>query len=254
MTDTAHMSTRQVIGADAQGSRGPANLLRFVLVAGMMAATAAMLYLRSAVDDVPESTPLELLPHRIDHRTAVDITIPPGTLELLGHGRFLNRVYSNRADAADGAATPVADTPAARDAAIPVSLFIGYFPTQRTGQAIHSPQNCLPGAGWTFETEKTIMLPAADGKQYQVGEYVITDGTQKQEVLYWYRAHGRSIASDYRAKLYMLLDAMRYNRTDGALIRVITPLVPGESTSTAHTRAITFAGQVAAMLPAYIPD
>ena len=233
------------------------NLPRFVLVAGMMAATASMIYLRRAVDDVPSSVPLELLPHQIDNRSAVDITIPEVTLQLLGKGRFLNRVYSSRGNADAGTAAAnatAASTAAAQDAAVPVSLFIGYFPTQRTGQSIHSPQNCLPGAGWTFETEKTILLPGAGGRKYQVGEYVITDGTQKQEVLYWYRAHGRSIASDYRAKLYMLLDAIRYNRTDGALIRVITPLVPGEPEGAAHARATTFASQVAAMLPAYIPD
>lgn len=233
------------------------NLPRFVLVAGLMAATASMIYLRRATDDVPNSVPLELLPHQIDHRSAVDITIPEATLQLLGKGRFLNRVYSARGIADTDTATAnatAASTPAAQDAAVPVSLFIGYFPTQRTGQSIHSPQNCLPGAGWTFESQKTILLPGADGRKYQVGEYVITDGTQKQEVLYWYRAHGRSIANDYRAKLYMLLDAIRYNRTDGALIRVITPLIPGEPDSAAHTRATTFASQVAAMLPAYIPD
>lgn len=237
------------------------NLSRFALVAALMAGTASMIFLRSSTDAVPESVPLELLPHQIDQRHATDITIAPETLELLGHGRFLNRVYSNRPDTpldvSTGVVQPVAATdatPAARDSVVPVSLFIGYFPTQRTGQAIHSPQNCLPGAGWTFESQKTIMLPAADGRKYQVGEYVITDGTQKQEVLYWYRAHGRSIASDYRAKLYMLLDAIRYNRTDGALIRVITPILPGEADGAAHKRAVVFAGQVAAMLPTYIPD
>lgn len=229
------------------------NWSRFSLVVAMMAGTASILFLRSATDQVPESVPLELLPHQIEDRHAVDIPIAPATLELLGHGHFLNRVYADRPETG----APVASVPTvgkAAQAAIPVSLFIGYFPTQRTGQAIHSPQNCLPGAGWTFESSRTVMLPAANGKQYQAGEYVITDGNQKQEVLYWYRAHGRSIASDYRAKLYMLVDALRYNRTDGALIRVITPMVPGEPAKAAHLRAADFAGQVAAMLPAYIPD
>lgn len=226
---------------------------RFLLVVAVMGGTASMLFMRSATDQVPDSVPLELLPHQIDDRHAIDIPIPPATLDLLGHGRFLNRVYADRVDTG-ATAVPASASSALRDAAIPVSLFIGYFPTQRTGQAIHSPQNCLPGAGWTFESARTVMLPDANGKQYQVGEYVITDGTQKQEVLYWYRAHGRSIASDYHAKLYMLLDAIRYNRTDGALIRVITPMVPGEPAKASHMRAAVFAGQVAAMLPAYIPD
>ncbi len=231
------------------------NLSRFVLVAGMMAGTASMLFLRSATDQVPDSTPLELLPMEIRDRHAVDITIAPETLAVLGKGRFLNRVYSGRADAGAADTNPTNAIRHARtEADIPVSLFIGYFPTQRTGQAIHSPQNCLPGAGWTFEKAGVTTVPSTDGRQYQVGEYVITDGTQKQEVLYWYRAHGRSIASDYQAKLYMLIDAIRYNRTDGALVRVITPMIAGEADGAAHARAVTFAGQVAGMLPAYIPD
>jgi EpsI family protein len=215
---------------------------RYTAVMVMLAGTASMLFLRSGVDKVPTGVPLELLPHEVMERHAIDVPIDPHALELLGKGIFLNRLYVG--DPATAAAAK----------AVPISLFIGYFPTQRTGQAIHSPQNCLPGAGWTFESERTIYIPGADGKQYQVGDYVITDGQQRQEVLYWYRAHGRSIASDFRAKLYMLIDAIRYNRTDGALIRVITPVVAGEPSDAARQRAIAFASDIAVMLPAYVPD
>ncbi len=216
---------------------------RFLSVAAMMAGTASILFLRSAVDRVPESVPLDLLPHVVDRRQGTDIPIPEEALEVLGKGHFLNRLYTGETTAAAQANAP-----------LPISLFIGYFPTQRTGQAIHSPQNCLPGSGWTFESSGTTAISGGDGHHYTVGDYIITDGTNRQEVLYWYRAHGRSIASDYRAKLYMLLDAIRYNRTDGALIRVITPVVPGETADAAHARVATFAGDIATMLPAYIPD
>lgn len=212
---------------------------RFFTVGALMAATACMLFLRSDTDQVPDSVPLELLPHTLDERQATDIPISDATLALLGKGRFLNRLYTGTQQTGS---------------AVPVSLFIGYFPTQRTGQAIHSPQNCLPGAGWTFESERLSTISGPNGRQYQVGDYVITNGSDRQEVLYWYRAHGRSIASDMKAKLYMLADAIRYNRTDGALIRVITPMVPGEPANNAHNRAVQFASQVATMLPAYIPD
>jgi EpsI family protein len=218
------------------------NWARYTAVVVMLAGTASMVFLRSGVDKVPVGVPLELLPHDVMERHAIDVPIDPHALELLGKGIFLNRLYVG------DAATP------AEAKAVPVSLFIGYFPTQRTGQAIHSPQNCLPGAGWTFESERTIYIPGPDGKQYEVGDYVITDGQQRQEVLYWYRAHGRSIASDFRAKLYMLIDAIRYNRTDGALIRVITPVVAGEPTDAARQRAIAFASDIAVILPAYVPD
>ncbi len=211
---------------------------RFLTVAALMGATASILFLRSAVDQVPQSVPLELLPHTLEERHGTDVPIPDEALQVLGKGRFLNRLYSDSGP----------------EALLPISLFIGYFPTQRTGQAIHSPQNCLPGSGWTFESSGTTTITSGDGRNYKVGDYIITDGTNRQEVLYWYRAHGRSIASDYRAKLYMLLDAIRYNRTDGALIRIITPVVPGEAAGAAHARVAAFAGDIATMLPAYIPD
>lgn len=218
-------------------------LSQFAVVTALLACTAVTLSMRGDTDRVPPSEPLAIFPHEIDQWVATDFPLDPAVLQVLGDGRFLNRIYYEPKTASRPG------VPAG-----PVGLFIGYFPTQRTGQSIHSPQNCLPGAGWTFEQKKRTMLTDAAGKQLQVGEYLITNGNERQEVLYWYRAHGRSIAGDFQAKLYMMLDAMRYNRTDGALVRVITPLQPGETQAEAHNRAVTFASQMASMLPPYIPD
>ena len=135
-----------------------------------------------------------------------------------------------------------------------MGLFIGYFPTQRSGQSIHSPQNCLPGAGWTFESTGVTEIPGPEGKTYRVGDYLITNGTATDEVLYWYQSHGRAIANDYQAKLYMLTDAIRYNRTDAALIRIVTRIERSESRADAHRRVLAFAQQSVPLLPAYIPD
>lgn len=210
---------------------------RFIAASAIMLATAAVLGLRSDTDRVPSSTPLDQLPQQIESWKSRDIALDPEVLNVLGDGRFLNRVYLPN-----------------DSASAPVGLFIGYFPTQRTGQAIHSPQNCLPGAGWTFLSAHPITLTDDSGKNYDIGEYVITDGNIKQEVLYWYREHGRSISSEYRAKFYMIADAMRYNRTDGALVRIITPIQKGETEQQAHDRAVFFTERLAPMLPAYIPD
>jgi EpsI family protein len=216
---------------------------KFIAVMLLLGSTLAVLSLRSDVDRVPPHAPLGDLPPTIGTWSSQDIPLDAEVLHVLGDGRFLNRIYTEPASAG------TAETPAGA-----VGLFIGYFPTQRTGQAIHSPQNCLPGAGWTFLSAHPMRLTDAQGHSYDVGEYLITNGSIKQEVLYWYRAHGRSISSEYRAKFYMIADALRYNRTDGALIRVITPLRPDESEEQAHNRAVLFAAQLAPMLPAYIPN
>ena len=214
---------------------------RFWVIFLLLVAVLTTVHLRASVDRVPPSEPLSLLPQSIDQWTSQDIPISQDTLDILGDGRFLNRVYTE--PAASGQVLNA-----------PVSLFIGYFPTQRTGQSIHSPQNCLPGAGWTFASSKTINLEGPDLKNYAVGEYVITNGSAKQVVLYWYLAHGRSIANDYVAKAYMMADAIRWNRTDGALVRLVTPLGPNESLATAQTRVIKFADRLVPMLPRFIPN
>jgi EpsI family protein len=180
------------------------------------------------------------MPRNIGPWTAQDIPLSDDTLEVLGKGDFLNRIYYESTNG--GSRVP------------PVSLFIGYFATQRTGQTMHSPQNCLPGAGWTFESQKYVEIQDINGKPYNVGEYVITNGDSKQFVIYWYQAHGRSIPNEYVAKGHMVLDAIRTNRTDGALVRVITSVLPTESLESAQERATRFAQLMAPNLPRFVPE
>jgi EpsI family protein len=92
------------------------------------------------------------------------------------------------------------------------------------------------------------------GKQHRVGEYIIANGDSRQFVIYWYQAHGRSVANEYMAKMYLVADAMRMNRTDGALVRVITPINSSEGTAAARERAEAYTAQLAPMLPRFIPN
>jgi EpsI family protein len=97
-------------------------------------------------------------------------------------------------------------------------------------------------------------LTGASGTKYSVGDYLITDGNVTEEALYWYQLHGRTIASDYEAKFYTLADSIRYGRSDAALVRIITPVNPGEDRAIARSRAINFAEQITSLLPAYVPN
>jgi EpsI family protein len=205
---------------------------------------AVVLHVRGDVDRVPPSRPLSELPSTIGTRTAIDIPLDQETLDVLGKGDFLSRIYSP--PPGTGTANP-------GDLA-PIVLFIAYFPTQRTGQSIHSPQNCLPGAGWVFESKGTAVLTDATGKSYRVGDYLIAKGSSTQEVLYWYQMHGRSIANDYKAKLFTLEDSIRYARTDAALVRISTVIGQGEDRMEARKRVMEFAGQITPLLPAYVPN
>jgi EpsI family protein len=209
---------------------------RYWTVVAMLAATGALMNARGTTDRIPPSEPVANVPRTIAGWQGSDVQIDQESLDVLGPGQFLSRVYGRD------------------DQQQPIGIFIGYFPTQRTGVSIHSPKNCLPGAGWSFESSRYVDLSDANGKPHQVGEYVISDGEKEQFVIYWYQAHGRSIANEYMARVQMVVDAMRMNRTDGALVRIATPIGPSEGAAQAKARAELFARQLVPMLPRFIPD
>jgi EpsI family protein len=107
---------------------------------------------------------------------------------------------------------------------LPVWLYVGFYQSQRTGATYHSPQNCLPGAGWQFMESKVIPVSVAAGTTMAVNQVLIQKGLDEQVIYYWYQDRGRVIASEYWAKVYLVLDAMTRNRTDGALVRISIPV------------------------------
>jgi EpsI family protein len=221
---------------------------RFWIVVLLLAVTALILRSRGNTDRVPASEPLSLMPETIGSWTGQDLPIADDVLAILGKGEFLNRVYVS------SKAMNVNQTLGESAANLPITLFIGYFPTQRSGQSIHSPQNCLPGAGWAFDSHRYTTLQDVNGKTYSVGEYQISNGETRQFVIYWYQAHGRSIPNEYVARAYMVADAIRMDRTDGALVRVITQIAPTETVADARRRAVRFTSLMAPMLPRFIPN
>ena len=210
--------------------------IRFWTLVALLAGTALAQLSRRNSDWIPPSKPLAEIPRTIAGWNGADLEIDSETLRVLGKGDYLSRAYTQ-----DGHPQEI-------------GLFIAYFPTQRAGAAIHSPQNCLPGAGWTFEASRTIDLSDTDRKRHRVGEYIVANGENRQFVIYWYEARGRSIANEYLARVYLVTDAMRLNRTDGALVRVSTPINPLEGPFVARERVESFTSQLTPLLPGYIPD
>jgi EpsI family protein len=209
---------------------------RFWTVVILLVATAVLIEIRGNGDRIPKSTPLNQIPELLSDWSGTDVPIDQESLDALGAGDFLSREYSHKTNSQ------------------PIDLFVAYFPTQRTGASIHSPRNCLPGSGWTFESSHSLDLNDSIGRSHRVGEYVITDGEHRQFVIYWYQSHGRSIANEYVAKLYLVVDAIKMDRTDGALIRIATPINSAQGQAQAKLRAESFTSQLAPVLSRFIPD
>jgi EpsI family protein len=209
---------------------------RFAVAASLLVVTALFLQARSSKEVLPPREKLSALPHQLGDWTGTDVAIPPDVLDILGAGDFLLRVYQKP------------------DPAQPyVDLFVAYFPSQRSGESIHSPKNCLPGAGWTPVESSRVTLSLPHHAPFPANRYVIAKGEDRMLVLYWYLAHDRAIASEYWAKFYLVSDSMRLNRSDGSLIRVTTPLRPGEGIDVAQQRLLSLAGNLTPLIDRYVP-
>ena len=177
-------------------------------------------------------------PMEIDGWQAVnDPPMEDEILAVLGVDDYLSRAYYKP----DGSA---------------VGLYLGFYASQRQGDTIHSPLNCLPGAGWEPLSEGRLLMTGVDGpgRDIEVNRYVVQKGLDRQMVLYWYQSHGRVVASEYKSRLLLIGDAIRMNRTDGSMVRVIAPIPQGDDGSNAERLAAEFVRALFPRLSGYIPS
>lgn len=200
----------------------------------VLALAAAGLHHLSHGEAVPLSKPLNTFPLQLQDWQGIDLPLEPRIVQALGVSDYLDRAYQSAENR-------------------PVFLYVGYYKSQRTGVSIHSPKNCLPGAGWEPVTAGHVALRLPNGEHATVNQYVVENGLRRQLVLYWYQSHGRIIASEYRGKVYMVLDSLRLNRTDAALVRVSSPIaVQNEQAS--YKQVLAFAQAFLARSAGIIPD
>jgi exosortase D (VPLPA-CTERM-specific) len=135
----------------------------------------------------------------------------------------------------------------------PVSLYVAYYQDQQKGESIHSPETCLPAGGWEFNEAGNITIPVGDGVSMKVNRSFIVKDNARELVYYWFPQRGRILTSLYQLKIYTFWDSLIKQRTDGALVRVITPVMQNEKLSDAEARLQGFVGQVLPVLNDYIP-
>jgi exosortase D (VPLPA-CTERM-specific) len=131
-----------------------------------------------------------------------------------------------------------------------VNLYVAYYASQRTGESPHSPLVCIPGGGWSIAKLERASFDA----ERPLNRAIIERNGSKQLVYYWYEERGRSIASEYWSKWYLLSDAITKNRSDGALVRLITAISPGELERDADNRLLLFTQDLLPRLGGYLPS
>ena len=209
----------------------PARVLTVLLLAQL-----AGLFAVSRREMVPLARPLAEFPRQVGVWTmAEEGVVEREVMDVLRADDVLTRTYY---DPAQGRAA---------------NLFVAYFKSQRTGQAPHSPKNCLPGSGWMPSKSdlRAITIPGR-AEPIEVNRYIVSRGDDKSLVLYWYQTRDRVVASEYRAKFHLIADAIRSNRTDTALVRVVVPVIgddPEAATAAAERFVQAFFTTLRQLLP-----
>ena len=175
---------------------------------------------------IPLRQPLRTIPQKIGDWRGVDVPLETSILKVAGVDDYLNRNYGSSSGLA-------------------LNLYVGYYMSQSMDDKMHSPKNCLPSAGWQPTNASVVRLASPYGP-VPVNVYVVQQAGDRQVVVYWYQSHGRIVANEYWARLYMVADALRANRTDGALVRIVVPVRAKEAQ--AREQALQFAGL---MLPEF---
>jgi EpsI family protein len=221
---------------------------RLVIVALMLLVGAAGIARASKSEPIAVRKPFASFPLAFDGWQGVPaLPFEPKVLAVLGVDEYVTLVYSRPRQSALG-------------------LYIGFYKSQREGDAIHSPLNCLPGSGWQPMTRDEVTIPVSEragGPQapltprtITVNRFLIEKGTERQVVLYWYQSQGRVVANEYASKVYMVWDAMRRNRTDAALVRIVSPVDERDPDGEANAdrRAADFVKSMFPLLGDYLPS
>jgi EpsI family protein len=159
------------------------------------------------------------------------IAVDTNSQRVAGMDQFVNRVYR-------------------RDAIPEFTLYVGYYTYQTQGKTIHSPRNCLPGAGWEPVESSTIPIRGATGQgSLDMNKYILANQGFYAAVYYWYQGRGRIESNEYTVKYNLMRDAALYGRTEEALVRIVIPLRPGKERTQEQVQAeISRADSLAATL------
>lgn len=161
---------------------------------------------------VPLLAPLDHgVPRMLGGLTGTDVVVSDAELAVAAPTTYVLRAFMDSARTRDSLAGPA------------FTVYVAYYDRQTQGKTIHSPKNCLPGAGWEPLTSSVSTVATSAGS-VQVNRYLLRHDKDKALVLYWYQGRGRVAANEYLVKWQLLRDSALRHRSDEALVRIIVPL------------------------------
>jgi EpsI family protein len=212
--------------------------LTAVLLAGAVLGTVWTAVPERPVMDSVAREPFHRFPPEVGGWSGTSVALTPRVERMLRADDYLATTYYRDSSPA------------------PVELFSAFYHSQGRGAWIHPPEVCLPNDGWDIETLEQVSLGPRNsaGSELPVNRAVISKPGERRLVYYWFVVSGRRIASEIPARLYTKYARLVVGRTDGALVRLVTPIIPGELPGAADARLQAFASATAALLPRFVPE
>jgi EpsI family protein len=175
--------------------------VRAYLPAFVFALGCAFLWRPHAQRSVPLAMPLNTVLAGMTGYDVADQRVSDDERRVAGMTDYVARAYS-------------------RDTIVAFTTLVSYYDSQAQGKTIHSPRNCLPGAGWEILRAGTRTLDVG-GTARTVNQYVLKNGPATAVAYYWYQGRGRVVSNEYRVKWNLLRDAALLGHTEEALVRVV---------------------------------
>lgn len=208
--------------------------IRTIAIVAILVLTAVLTSIFSRSERIQPNKSFDLFPVEIGEWKGVKQNLDQEVYNILGVEDYILGNYRNRQGNR-------------------INLYVGFYQSQKEGDLIHSPKNCMPGAGWNIiKTDQETILFRKEQKKRKVIRLLLQKGGEKQIVLYWFQSRGRIIASEYMQKIWLVIDSMTKQRTDGAFVRLISPIITSEET--ANTLLKEFAREIKPILDEYIPS
>ncbi len=206
--------------------------IRYFIVIALLAGTILYSQLRSDGRPVSIVKPLEAFPIQIDGWSGTTQKFSQNVYDILGVDDSVLVDYKN----------------GKKDK---VSMYVGYYESQKQGEIIHSPKNCMLGSGWQPIEISEIKI-SLDTGEIPVMKMIVGKHSQKRVVLYWYQSGNRAVANEYFQRLYFIHDSIRYNRTNAAFIRFISP-VSGDDYEGSLQLLTNFIKKIMPLLNEFLP-
>ena len=207
-----------------------------IFASALMLSTMLVLTYLSHVEEIPVNKSLSSFPSQIGQWVGNEDRFDSEVYDVLGVDDSFLANYRN---------------PYGRS----INLYIGYYQSQKEGDLIHSPRNCMPGAGWNIvaTSVEEIQIPQGSPSTIKAIRLMLKNGIHRQIVLYWFQSRGRYISSEYMQKVYLVIDSITRHRTDGSFVRLTAPVVGDEDEATFESLK-AFAGHLVPILQEYLPS